>query len=59
MESPCTKVCTLDASGRICLGCRRTVEEIARWASYSDRQRREIMKALRKRPLPGEGGREP
>jgi uncharacterized protein len=55
IESPCTKVCTLDASGRICLGCRRTVDEIAMWASYSDEQRRAIMEELHKRALPDEG----
>ena len=27
------KVCTLDPSGRICLGCLRTADEIAGWAS--------------------------
>lgn len=54
METPCTKVCTLDSSGQLCIGCRRTVEEIAVWASLSDEQRRTIMRELRKRPLPDE-----
>ena len=52
IETPCTKICTLDASGRICIGCRRTVDEIAKWASLTDEQRRRIMKELRRRPLP-------
>ena len=54
MESPCTKVCTLDPSGHICLGCRRTVEEIGAWASLSDVQRARIMEELPKRGLPRE-----
>ncbi|MGE5097138.1 MAG: DUF1289 domain-containing protein [Betaproteobacteria bacterium] len=52
METPCTKICKLDSTGRVCIGCRRTVDEIAKWASLTDEQRRAIMKALRKRPLP-------
>ena len=52
IETPCTKICQLDPTGRICLGCRRTVDEIATWASLTDEERRAIMKELRKRPLP-------
>jgi predicted Fe-S protein YdhL (DUF1289 family) len=59
MESPCTKVCTLDATGRICIGCRRTVEEIAMWASLSDEQRARIMRELGARPLPPSDSGEP
>ena len=29
--SPCINVCVLDAEG-CCRGCRRTVDEIARWS---------------------------
>ena len=52
IESPCTKVCTLDPTGHICLGCRRTVHEIATWASLSDPQRARIMSELPMRRLP-------
>jgi len=56
MESPCTKVCTLDATGNICIGCKRTVDEIAIWGSLSDAQRTRIMAELPARKLPEEGG---
>jgi uncharacterized protein len=52
METPCTKVCKLDATGRVCVGCRRTIDEIVRWASLSEEERRAIMMELRRRPLP-------
>jgi predicted Fe-S protein YdhL (DUF1289 family) len=52
IESPCTKVCQLDPAGRVCIGCRRTVEEIVAWTRYTDEERRRIMRELRKRPLP-------
>lgn len=54
MESPCTKVCTLDPTGHICIGCRRTVDEIAAWGSLSDVQRARIMRELSKRRQPHE-----
>ena len=58
MESPCTKVCTLDPTGHICIGCRRTVDEIAAWGSLSDVQRARIMAELPKRPSPDEPHRD-
>lgn len=32
--SPCMNVCVLDAT-RTCVGCRRTIDEIANWARMS------------------------
>ncbi|HET7201948.1 MAG TPA: DUF1289 domain-containing protein [Steroidobacteraceae bacterium] len=32
--SPCVNVCVLD-TGRTCIGCGRTVDEIARWGRMS------------------------
>jgi len=46
IESPCTKVCTLDARSGICLGCARTIGEIAQWTAMSDAQRRRVMAEL-------------
>jgi len=50
MESPCTKVCEIDPADGLCRGCRRTRHEIARWGSYSDEERRTLMREL---PLRG------
>ncbi|MGA9005037.1 MAG: DUF1289 domain-containing protein, partial [Pseudolabrys sp.] len=33
IETPCVKICTLDARMGLCLGCGRTVDEITRWAT--------------------------
>jgi predicted Fe-S protein YdhL (DUF1289 family) len=33
-SSPCMNVCVLDAD-RCCTGCRRTLDEIARWGRMS------------------------
>jgi uncharacterized protein len=42
MLTPCTGVCRLGDDG-LCDGCHRSSEEIARWTSYSDEQRRHLM----------------
>ena len=31
MNSPCSKLCVMDEDDRYCLGCKRTLGEIARW----------------------------
>lgn len=49
IETPCVKICTLDAERRLCLGCGRTVDEIAQWAGLSAAERRRIMDALPER----------
>jgi predicted Fe-S protein YdhL (DUF1289 family) len=46
IESPCIKVCTLDARSGLCLGCGRTIDEIARWATMSGAERARIMAEL-------------
>lgn len=48
-SSPCTKVCVLDAVTGLCEGCGRTRDEIARWGSLSEAQRRAIMAGLPER----------
>jgi len=46
IETPCINICTLDARSGRCLGCARTVDEIARWTSMSAAERARIMAAL-------------
>ena len=52
IASPCVKVCAVDGVSGVCLGCRRTLPEIASWAQLSDDQRAAIMTALPGRPDP-------
>ena len=49
MESPCTKVCVIDPASGFCRGCKRTLAEIASWASLTAAERRRIMQELRAR----------
>ena len=46
MISPCNKVCVMDAEGRYCLGCARTLDEIARWGEMDDAERATVLDAL-------------
>ena len=46
IESPCVKICTLDARKGLCLGCGRTIDEIARWTTMSAFEREQIMGEL-------------
>lgn len=54
IETPCRKVCKINKKNELCEGCFRTIEEIARWATYSSAQRLQIMRTLpsRKSTLP-------
>jgi predicted Fe-S protein YdhL (DUF1289 family) len=44
--SPCIGICTLDRKSGFCLGCKRTIEEIGRWAMLEDPERQKILDQL-------------
>ncbi|GGO57922.1 hypothetical protein SAMN05444398_10748 [Roseovarius pacificus] len=46
VESPCVRICVVHPEARICTGCYRTVDEIARWSKMDADERQEIMAAL-------------
>ncbi|MGA1803470.1 DUF1289 domain-containing protein [Rhizobium sp. HT1-10] len=46
MQSPCVLICRIDADSDLCLGCGRTLTEIAGWSQYDDGERSEIMTRL-------------
>jgi uncharacterized protein len=50
VASPCVDICRLNAQG-LCIGCRRTLGEIAEWSHASDARRLEILSALTTRTL--------
>lgn len=47
-QSPCTKICTLDASG-MCIGCLRTVTEIATWTAMTSEEQWQLLAVLEER----------
>jgi uncharacterized protein len=52
MESPCVDICEIDRVTGLCLGCRRTIEEIAAWSAMTSAERRRIMAELPSRKIP-------
>lgn len=57
VDSPCVKVCVIDPQTRLCLGCNRSIDEIAAWPGMMPEQRREIIAALPGRnPAPARRG---
>ena len=59
IESPCIRVCTLDAAGDLCLGCFRTLDEIGAWSSLSDPERRHVLERLAGRRFRHEASQPP
>jgi predicted Fe-S protein YdhL (DUF1289 family) len=46
VESPCIKLCVVHPEARICMGCYRSIEEIAAWSTMSPEARRAVMAEL-------------
>ncbi len=47
--SPCINQCQMDPASGLCLGCARTLDEIARWGTVTPAQRHAVMAALPQR----------
>ena len=50
ISTPCINVCSLDEN-KICIGCKRTKEEITNWTKYSEEERKKIIKLCNARRL--------
>ena len=46
VATPCVQVCVVDGPSGLCLGCFRTLPEIAGWSKLDDTRRAEIMAEL-------------
>jgi uncharacterized protein len=49
IESPCIKVCAIDATTGWCLGCGRSMAEIGAWSTLAPERRRAVMGELEAR----------
>jgi hypothetical protein len=45
-STPCIQVCVIDPGSRLCVGCGRTVNEIAAWGGLDESARLAIMARL-------------
>ena len=48
IKSPCVNLCRLDEKN-VCIGCKRTVDEIAKWGSSPDQEKIKILRELKNR----------
>jgi predicted Fe-S protein YdhL (DUF1289 family) len=46
IQSPCNKVCAVDPTAGLCVGCGRTLAEIGSWIAFSADERTRIMTEL-------------
>ncbi|HYD73299.1 MAG TPA: DUF1289 domain-containing protein [Candidatus Binatia bacterium] len=46
ISTPCTKVCAVSGQTGLCIGCGRTLSEIARWGALTEPERKAIMAEL-------------
>ena len=49
IETPCNKVCAVDPVCGLCVGCGRTIAEIAGWIGFTPDERVRIMAELPRR----------
>ncbi|MFO1281275.1 MAG: DUF1289 domain-containing protein [Burkholderiales bacterium] len=47
--SPCRSICVMDDAVGLCVGCFRTLDEIAAWSRYDDARRRAVIAELPER----------
>ena len=49
VPSPCISVCVMDEANGVCIGCLRTLDEIAAWSVLDADAKRAILAALGER----------
>ena len=49
ISTPCVQLCVVDPRAGLCIGCGRTLDEIANWSRYDEPQRAHIMRGLERR----------
>lgn len=48
VRSPCVAVCALDEDD-VCIGCHRTGDEILRWTTMTNEERRQVLALVARR----------
>ncbi|MDA8110631.1 MAG: DUF1289 domain-containing protein [Betaproteobacteria bacterium] len=64
IKSPCVNVCHMSPPRGVCVGCCRTLQEIARWSEMTDAERDAVIAELPRRraalglPAPAQAARD-
>ena len=48
-DSPCIRICVVDAGRGLCRGCHRTLAEISCWVNYSRAERLAVLEKVAQR----------
>jgi predicted Fe-S protein YdhL (DUF1289 family) len=54
VASPCIKVCRMDEATGWCVGCLRTLDEIAFWSQFDDGDKRAVLELIAARRATGQ-----
>ena len=49
VQSPCVKLCVIHPEERLCVGCLRSIDEIATWSRLTPQERMDILADLQNR----------
>ncbi|MAZ99905.1 MAG: DUF1289 domain-containing protein [Rhodospirillaceae bacterium] len=49
ITSPCIGVCQINAKTKFCLGCWRSLREVAHWSKYTRTEKLALLQELRQR----------
>jgi uncharacterized protein len=49
VPSPCVNVCQMDPGSGLCLGCRRTLQEIADWLEMTAEEKLAVLERVAQR----------
>lgn len=49
VPSPCVAICRMDESTGWCVGCQRTIDEIASWSLFDDEEKRQVWRLIEER----------
>ena len=49
IDSPCTRICAVDAERGLCRGCHRTLAEISCWVNYSRAEKLTVLEKVAQR----------
>jgi uncharacterized protein len=49
IPSPCENVCQIDPGSGLCVGCRRTLQEIADWLEMTPEQKLAVLERVAQR----------
>lgn len=52
VASPCISVCRISDPTGLCVGCFRTLKEIALWSQYTHEEKAEVLRRVNQRQHP-------